>query len=104
MATACINLSGRASLARPTARTKPIGAIRAPDATPHATAAVGAPSPAYAPGRVYSASHFSHFLAYLSSSCDRSRMTNVSTTVAKNCEARFSFLSAAERMSAGKAA
>lgn len=53
---------------------------------------------------LHSSSHFSHFLAYLSSNCARSRMTNVSTTVAKNSEARFSFTSAAVLTSAGNAA
>src|ERR1700722_13356374 len=52
----------------------------------------------------YSASHFSHFFAYLSRSCERSRMTNVSTTVAKNSDERLSFVSAATRTSEGKEA
>ena len=51
----------------------------------------------------YSASHFSHFLTYLSSSSARSRMTNVRTTFAKNSEARLSFISDATLQSAGNA-
>lgn len=54
--------------------------------------------------RNHSASHFSHFLAYLSRSCDRSRITNVKTTLAKNSEARFNFCSADVRISTGNAA
>lgn len=52
----------------------------------------------------YSASHFSHFLAYLSKSCERSRTTKVNTTLAKNSDVRLSLASAAFRTSAGKAA
>ena len=47
----------------------------------------------------YSASHFSHFLTYLSSSWAMSRTTNVSTTVAKNSDDRRSLLSMADRSS-----
>jgi hypothetical protein len=42
---------------------------------------------------IYSAIHFSHFLAYLSSSWDKSRMTKVKTTLAKNSEERLSLAS-----------
>src|SRR6266545_2082984 len=52
----------------------------------------------------HSSSHFSHFLTYLSSSCERSRMTKVKTTLAKNSDIRFSFCSAEARISTGKAA
>ena len=44
----------------------------------------------------YSASHFSHFLTYLSSNCAMSRTTNVRTTVAKNSDDRRSLLSVAD--------
>jgi len=47
----------------------------------------------------YSASHFSHFLTYLSSNWAMSRTTNVSTTVAKNSDDRRSLLSMADRSS-----
>lgn len=48
-------------------------------------------------GARHSASHFSHFLTYLSSRRAMSRMTNVSTTLAKNSDARRSFISDAAR-------
>lgn len=50
----------------------------------------------------HSASHFSHFFTYLSRSNARSRMTNVSTTFAKNSEACLSFSSRPVRSSGGK--
>lgn len=52
----------------------------------------------------YSASHFSPFFAYLSSSIDKSRMTNVRTTLAKNSEERLSFGSRAMQISVGREA
>jgi len=48
---------------------------------------------------LYSASHFSHFLTYLSSNWAMSRTTNVSTTVAKNSDDRRSLPSMADRSS-----
>jgi len=53
---------------------------------------------------LYSASHFSHFLTYLSSNCAMSRTTNVSTTVAKNSDDRRSLSSMADRSSGVKLA
>ena len=52
----------------------------------------------------HSASHFSHFFRYLSSSMDKSLTTNVSTTLAKNSDACRSFASSDTRSSCGKEA
>lgn len=50
---------------------------------------------------IYSASHFSHFLTYLSKRRAMSRMTNVRTTCTKNSDARRSFISEADLRSSG---